>query len=191
MKRTILYLLALLIYCISAVAQTPAQNINVADNIYVYRNDGNFNAFYAGEVDSLVYSTKDLKGIEHTDVIVQEIWTPDSVYRIPLSVIDSISVNKPEIKYNRKVKKLSPDYVPYIKSTDGMQISFSNELPHSLRINKGDILLSENFDNLFENGFAGRVVSIDSNDNSLEVKWEKGELTDIYAENLSVVYYTV
>ncbi len=142
---------------------------SVTDNIYIYRNDGKFNAFTAGEVESLAYSKKDLNGVEHPDVVVQEIWTADSVYRIPLAVIDSVSVVTPEVKYAPKVKKLSPDYLPYIKSTGDMSITFSNELPHSLRVNKGDILVYEDFDHLFENGFAGRVASMNSTDTSMEV----------------------
>lgn len=175
----------MLICCLSAMAQS------VTDNIYIYRNDGKFNAFTAGEVESLAYSKKDLNGVEHPDVVVQEIWTADSVYRIPLAVIDSVSVVTPEVKYAPKVKKLSPDYLPYIKSTGDMSITFSNELPHSLRVNKGDILVYEDFDNLFENGFAGRVASMNSTDNSIEVTCEAVELTDIYEENISVGYYTV
>lgn len=111
MKYRILNIAVLLICCISAMAQA------VPDNLYIYRNDGKFNAFYPNEIDSITYSKKDLNGVEYPDAVVQEIWTADSVYRIPLSVIDSISVATPEIMYAPKVKKLSPDYLPYIKKS--------------------------------------------------------------------------
>ena len=175
----------LLISCLSATAQA------ITDNLYIYRNDGKFNAFYPNEIDSITYSNKDLNGIVHSDAVVQEIWTVDSVYRIPLSVIDSISVANPEIKYAPKVKKLSSDYLPYIKKVDGFNISFSNDLPHSLRINKGDILLYEGFDELFENGFAGKVVSMANSGSNLDVLCESVTLPEIYDQYISVGNYVL
>lgn len=185
MKHRILNMVVLLICCLSATAQA------VTDNLYIYRNDGKFNAFYPNEIDSITYSNKDLNGVEYADAVVQEIWTADSVYRIPLSVIDSISVATPEVKYAPKVKKLSPDYLPYIKKVDGLSISFSNDLPHALRINKGDILLYEGFDNLFENGFAGKVASMSNSGNNLDVSCEAVTLPEIYDRYISVGNYVL
>lgn len=158
---------------------------NSANDIYVYRNDGNFNAFFSDEVDSLVYSNKDLNGIEHTKAVVQEIWTADSVYRIPLSAIDSISVTRPETRYKSSVKKLSPDYLPYIESVDSLTISFSKNLPYKLRINKGDILIYEGFEAPFEQGFAGRIKSIQTG-TSIVASCETVELTDIYDQYVAL-----
>lgn len=185
MKHRILNMVVLLISCLSATAQA------VTDNLYIYRNDGKFNAFYPNEIDSITYSNKDLNGVEYPDAVVQEIWTADSVYRIPLSVIDSISVATPEVKYAPKVKKLSPDYLPYIKKVDGFNISFSNDLPHSLRINNGDILLYEGFDELFENGFAGKVASMSNSGSTLEVSCEAVTLPEIYDQYISVGNYVL
>ena len=185
MKYRILNIAVLLICCISAMAQA------VTDNLYIYRNDGKFNAFYPNEIDSITYSKKDLNGVEYPDAVVQEIWTADSVYRIPLSVIDSISVATPEIMYAPKVKKLSPDYLPYIKKVDGLNISLSNDLPHALRINKGDILLYEGFDDLFVDGFAGKVVSMSNSGVNLDIVCEAVTLPEIYDQYISVGNYVL
>lgn len=185
MRRRLLYALLTMLCCLSAGANT------FSDDIYIYRNDGKFNAFLAHEVDSLVYSKKDLKGAEYAEPVVQEVWTADSVYRIPLSVIDSISVSVPQTEYAPKVKRLSPDYLPYINGVDGMTIKVSNDLPYSLRINKGDILLYEGFDDLFPSGFAGKVSSIKSTGNSLDVVCEPAELTEIYDRYVAVGDYVV
>ena len=50
--------------------------------------------FYKTDVDSICYSKIDLFGEEKNDYIIQEIWMGDSVCRIPLSLIDSISYTK-------------------------------------------------------------------------------------------------
>lgn len=154
-------------------------------NIYIYRNDGKFSAFLSSEVDSLRYSRIDLDGIEHENNVIQEIWTPDSVYRIPLSVIDSISVVIPEIKYAPKVKHLNPDYTPYIKHVDDYNIDFALDMPYNLRINTGDILFYDKFDDIFPDGFAGRVISV-TNNNLLNVRCEPVDLGDIYEQYIAV-----
>lgn len=184
-KHILLFSLLLLISGLHIMAQS-----NSASDIYVYRNDGKFNAFFADEVDSLAYSNKDLNGIEHPKAVVQEIWTADSVYRIPLSVIDSISATRPETRYKPSVKKLSPDYLPYIESVDSLTISFSKDLPFKLRINKGDILLYEGFEAPFEHGFIGRIKSMQTG-TSIVATCETVELTDVYYQYVALGESTV
>lgn len=185
MRYKLLYILVGVLSVLSAAAQS------VTENIYIYRNDGKFNAFLSHEVDSLVYSNRDLKGNEYPEAVVQEVWTADSVYRIPLAVIDSISVTAPVTEYSPKVKKLDSGYLPYVKAVYGMAIRFSNDLPHSLRINKGDILLYEGFDEIFESGFAGKVTSISNTGELLEVVCAPVEITEIYDRFVAVGDYVV
>ena len=42
---------------------------------YVYRNDGQFNAFFHTEIDSIVCSPIDLDSVCHDYDVVQEFWT--------------------------------------------------------------------------------------------------------------------
>ena len=185
MKSKLLAFILILTSYSNAVSQIDGENI------YVYRNDGRFNAFSSNEVDSIRYSNVDLSGEVHPDVIVQEICTSDSIYRIPLSVIDSISIKEPITKYADRVIILNPDYKPYVESVDGMTIHFSNSLPHSKRIARGDILFYDESDDTFPYGFAGKVVSIVSNDDILSVSCEKAALTDIFEEYVAVGDYYV
>lgn len=83
MRRLIASLLLLAGFLCGASAQHNA--------MFVYRNDGVINAFLKSDVDSLVCSQIDVDSLLHSDYVVQEIWTADSVYRIPLENIDSIS----------------------------------------------------------------------------------------------------
>jgi hypothetical protein len=73
-----------------------AQSSDNQRAIYIFRNDGDFNAFLNMDVDSITYSKVDLNGFEHSTVVVKEIWTPDSLYRIPLAAIDSINFSAPD-----------------------------------------------------------------------------------------------
>lgn len=82
MKRLILTLSLL----VTAIAGALAQN----DAMYIYRNDGTFNAFLKNDVDSVAYSHYDADGVYCNDWMVQIVYTPDSVYRISLAAIDSV-----------------------------------------------------------------------------------------------------
>ena len=82
MKRLIASILILTGFLCGAKAQNDA--------MFVYRNDGSINAFLKSDIDSMVCSQIDLDSLMHSDYVVQEIWTADSIYRIPLAVIDSI-----------------------------------------------------------------------------------------------------
>ncbi len=87
MKRYLLYLL-LFAACICG-----ATSLN--DFMYVYRNDGVTNAFPKADVSSIMHSHIGLDGVYHREHVVQEVYTPDSVYRIPIESIDSISFVTP------------------------------------------------------------------------------------------------
>lgn len=63
---------------------------SIGEAFYIYRNDGEFNAFFRDEVDSIAYSDYDIDSIRHTNFVVQDVFTEDSIYRIPLAAIDSV-----------------------------------------------------------------------------------------------------
>ncbi len=65
-------------------------SIQAQDALYIYRNDGSFNGFLYNEIDSIVYSKFDVDSILQSNYVVQEVWTVDSVYRIPLTTIVSL-----------------------------------------------------------------------------------------------------
>lgn len=136
-------------------------NVQAQDAIYVYRNDGSFNAFFNDEIISMQCSQLDLDGREHQDYVVQEVLTADSLYRIPLEAIDSISFVKPENKMKNDVRHLDA-LLTYINKVDGRTITFLPSMPAELRPAVGDVLIYDRFDcDLLPTGFAGRVESMD------------------------------
>ena len=102
--------------------------------IYNYRNDGDFNAWMNIDVEKITYSCSGLDGVEHDDIVVQEVWTPDSVYRIPISAIDSIGFRAPKIEYQDNVFHITEAHLPYIISVDDNSIIEVSEVNKNVNI---------------------------------------------------------
>lgn len=62
--------------------------------INIYRTDGDVITFLKANIDSIRWSHIGIDSILYKDYVIQEIWTSDSVYRIPLADIDSISLKR-------------------------------------------------------------------------------------------------
>lgn len=91
------------------LAALPIQAQTENQAFYIYQNDGHFDGFFYDEIEKMSFSFLDTLGVEHDEIVSQEIFTADSVYRIMLSAIDSIGFVQPETKYGPQV---------YIKDKD-------------------------------------------------------------------------
>ena len=140
----------------SAMAQDPA--------MYVYRNDGRMNAFLMSQVDSMSYSTIGIDGIRYATPVVQEIWTKDSLYRIPISVIDSISYQTPEPIIKNGVFIIDETNVSYVVGVDfeTMKITFSTGTPTNQRPKQGQVIFCDLEEEPFPMGFSGRVTNVET-----------------------------
>ena len=118
------------------------------DAFYIYRNDGDFNGFFFDEVIRMGYSKVDPQGVEHEEYVIQEIETADSLYRIPLCVIDSIGFQQPEIKINPRVRIVEQcGLTPYMSGVSvddeqGMVGFYLHNPPADLEPKVGDIYIS-------------------------------------------------
>lgn len=169
-----------LVILLAAVALSGvAQKIDEA--FYIYRNDGQFNAFFRDEVISIEYSYEDAEGNHYDEIVSQIINTTDSAYIIPLAVIDSISFIKPQTKYKDDVVQMK-SLLPYVESADGLILKLSSTIPSYLIPKVGDVLLYEEFDrDIFPDGFGGRVAQI----NGLQVVCDSVCCEDVYEEIVS------
>ena len=150
MKRISFLLLFTLSFFVQAFAQ---------EAFYIYRNDNDFDGFFYDQVQSIGYSKTAVDGTEFDAYVVMEILTADSLYRIPLEFIDSISFVQPEIKFNPKLRNMdNEDMLPYLVGRDGLKLIFSPDLPADIQPHKDDVLVSFDYDK-FEEGYAGRVTS--------------------------------
>ena len=89
--------LSLILLFAAVTLSGMAQSIGEA--FYIYRNDGQFNAFFRDEVLSIEYSNYDVDSVYYDEVVTQVVNTADSVYKIPLAAIDSVGFVQPETKY--------------------------------------------------------------------------------------------
>ena len=145
-----------------------------------YCNDGDFNIFLNSEIDSITYSRFDLDSIEYEDIVVQEVWTPDSVYRIPLSSIDSIGFQLPKPKYSEETFPIMDDMLSYIVAVDSLNITFSSSTPKDMLPSLGNILVSNTWESPMEDGFAGRVIDKRETAAGIEYVCEQVGLKDIF-----------
>ena len=148
---------------------------NVGDVFYIYRNDGHINGFIASEVQSLAYSYEDEDGNLYDEIVTQIVTTADSVYKIPLAVIDSVSFVTPKTEYQPDAIVISNELMSYVESCDGMTIVLSSSTPSSLIPKVGDKLVTVEMNDKFPIGFAGKVVKVSGK----EVTCEAVNLEDV------------
>ena len=169
MKR--LYIIILLAaVTLSGMAQT------IGEAFYIYRNDGQINGFLRWEVDSIGFSNYDSDSIEYNEIVTQVVYTADSIYRIPLAVIDSVGFVTPETKYKPGVINLSDQLMPYVTACDSLTITFSSSIPPALMPKVGDKLMTLEMNDYFPAAFAGEVSSIEEN----KVVCSRVSLEDIF-----------
>lgn len=184
MKR-VLFVCMLITLAVAGIAQESDSDV-----MYIYRNDGDFNAFFFSEVDSITYSNYGADGIAHEDIDVQVIWTKDSVYRIPVEVIDSITFQAPDPVYQSDVVIMTKEWLEHIVAVEDMQIMFAPTITQIWTPILGVVLYYGDFDEIFPNGFAGRVSNIDVQGNYI-VTCETVSLDEIWEELIVAASFDV
>lgn len=184
--KTNRYILSLLLLVVSVFNLTPANAQQNQYAIYNYRNDGDFNAWLNIDVDSITYSCIDTFGVEHDDVVVQEVWTPDSVYRIPINAIDSLAFRAPKTVIKSDVFIIREIHVPYTLDVDSLSLLFDSSIPASMLPSIGQVVVSETFDGVYEEGFVGKVIKINNLGSTIEIICEDATLFDIYDQLIAV-----
>lgn len=165
MKKTFTLLSLLITMLVEAVAQNDA--------MFVYCNDGAINGFLKSDIDSIRYSNFDVDSVLHKEYVVQEVWTVDSVYRIPLAAIDSVSFVTPPTVYKEGVIKMGEELVQYVISADSLTLQLKPDTPTSLIPQTDDLLVLLEGCEVLPNGFAGKVKSINTQNNYIEVVCEQ------------------
>jgi formylglycine-generating enzyme required for sulfatase activity len=165
--KKIAYILSLLVLLVSSISLSAQESEQYA--IFNYRNDGKFNAFLNINIDSITFSCIDTLGVEHEDIVVQEVWTPDSLYRIPLSAIDSLGFRAPETKMRDGLFYIREYHANNTLSVDSLTIYFNTTIhPDSLPA-VDQAIVSMTYQTPFEDGFIGRVKEINHYGDRIEV----------------------
>ena len=177
--RTLLYILTAVL---SAMPFHTVSAQTSQDALYIFRNDGKFNAFFYGDIDHIAYSMVDTLGKKQKDYVVQEIYALDSVWRIPISAIDSVAFVTPKTVYKKDVVRPDKSISKYIIASDTINwIRLSKNTPEKLIPKKGDKLLIEEPSKYIPNGFGGKVTSVTTTSTgNYTVKTSALQLTDVY-----------
>lgn len=184
MKRhTFIYIAAVLalftIHC--SLFTTAAHAQETQDALYIYRNDGKFHGFFYSDIVRIAYSNIDTLGIEHDDIVVQEIYALDSVFRIPITAIDSVAFVTPETKYRPDVVTPKSNLWDYVIASDSMStFTLSASTPQSLIPKKGDKLANASETPYLPYGMLGQVASVTNNGSGIVVKCERIDLTELF-----------
>lgn len=172
MKKVFMILTLLFVVVAGAMAQNDA--------MYVYRNDGEFNAFLKSDVDSMRYSHLDADSVFHDDWQMQEFFTADSIYRIPLAAIDSVSFVTPSMEYKSDVKLVEDNLLKYLIAHTDKTLTFSLNVPTGLLPSVGDVVVFDKYEEPIPEGFYGRYVSRKSTSDGIECLFEEVGLEEIY-----------
>jgi hypothetical protein len=167
---------------LSVLGIQSAQAQAVQDALYIYRNDGGFNAFFFDDIERFEYSNIDTLGIEHDEMVVQEVYALDTLYRIPLSAIDSIGFVTPETIFKKDVAHTSTSEMwNYVVGSDSSTVLLlSDNTPKTLIPKVGDKIVTTDSRDYLPGGFYGRVNRVDDIAGSTLVICEIPELTDLF-----------
>lgn len=143
-------------------APSSGSTPSVNKSSYIYRNDGDFNAFFHEEINSITYSTIGVKGTNFENIATQVVTTADKVYYIPLAAIESIRFDAPETIINNKVFPLTANHNNYIIYSNDEEFCMHSSAPKSLQPAVGSIVVCSYDCMSFPNGYLGRVDKIET-----------------------------
>lgn len=179
MKRYTFIILAALLGMLSKPIQ--AQQKNDQNALYIFRNDGGFNAFFFADIQRIDYSRVDTLGVRQDDYVVQEIYALDSVFRIPISAIDSVSFVTPKNVLKKDVicpDRTLTDYIIASDSTSWFRLSLST--PEGIIPKVGDKILIEEPVAFLPDGFSGKVTHVTQEDEGYLVETDAVAILDLY-----------
>ena len=181
LKYTLAFAAAILFFLPVQAQQKSDQNA-----LYIFRNDGGFNAFFFADIERIEYSKIDTLGVEQNDYVVQEIYALDSIFRIPVSAIDSVAFVTP--KNIVKADVICPDksMTDYIVASDSVSwFRLSASASSSVIPKVGDKLLIEGSSDYLPNGFSGKVTKITNGSDGYRVDTEELGLLDLFDRFIS------
>ncbi len=130
------------------------------DVMYVYHKDGDINTFLRHKITEFYYSFEDEEGVVHDEPVLQCIVMNDSLCKLPLANIDSISFITPSTIYQPDVIRMEENLFSYVEKCDSLTLTFASNIPASLLPKVGDKLLSEETGDNLPFGFMGRVKKV-------------------------------
>ena len=179
MKR---YTLLILATVLSMLGIQTASAQQTQDALYIYRNDGGFNGFFFSDIERIEYSKVDTLGVEHDDYVVQEVYALDSLIRIPLTAIDSVTFVTPETIYKKDVVHTTEsDLWNYVIGSDSIKmLILASNTPAAMIPKTGDKIVTTKSRDFLPGGFYGLVQSVQNGAQGIIVNCEVPPFTDLF-----------
>ena len=115
-----------------------AQQPQTGDMIYVYQKNGSILPFMRSEISEFCYSFEDEDSVTHEEPVMQCIVMEDSIIRIPIENIDSVSFVTPATVYQPDVVRIELGLMDYVERSDSLTIHFAANTPATLLPKVGD-----------------------------------------------------
>lgn len=202
--KTMRLLLSVLLAMVCTSQICAQEEVEYGDAYYIYRNDGDFNGFFYDRVQEMRFSKVGIDSIEYDEFVVQEVVTPDSIYRIPLAAIDSVCFVQPEVIFNPRFHYLDQEgfneYVLGIawRQNEGMEKSVNDiivrsDIPEAMLPKIGDTVMGLDrtvyryYEWSTEGGTGGKVTGIDREGDKLYIRLTPLEgLSDVFTQFIGV-----
>lgn len=180
MKKVLLFILSIVLTC----------SLKAQDHVVIYRNDGQINLFLKDEIDSISSSPIGLDGaiVHSKDHIVQEIHTRDSIYRIPLANIDSISSVVPESKLRNNVITYDNGITPFVTKLEQKSFVLLSITPKQYIPNVGDVVATTFDCEGFPDGLIARIEMVKVTDQGYVCTYSQASIDDLYEQIFYVGY---
>lgn len=173
MKRRLYLIILMALMAVAGFAQEQPQT---GDMIYVYLKGGDILPFLRTEITEFYYSFEDEEGVTHEEPVMQWIVLEDSICKVPLANIDSISFVTPATVYQPGVIRLEQELMPYVEKCDSLTIFFAANTPANLLPKVGDKLVTTVQNEQFPIGFIGVVRNVEGT----TVECDAVELEEIF-----------
>ena len=179
MKRYALLVLAAVLSMLGIQTASAQQK---QDALYIYRNDGGFNGFFFADIERIEYSKIDTLGVEQDDYVVQEVYALDTLYRIPLNVIDSVTFVTPETIYKKDVAHTTEsDLWNYVIGSDSVKmLLLAKNTPTAMIPKAGDKIVTTKSRNYLPGGFYGLVQNVTNGANGITINCEVPPFTELF-----------
>lgn len=178
MKRCALFLYVIVgLLC----AVSTAQAADVQNPMIVYRNDGQFNAFSANDVDSITFSNISVDSVACSSVVTQIFWSGGVPFPVPVEVTDSVAFTAPANRLQPGVTELSGELMAHLlRCEDDYNLIFDTSLPQNLIPRSGDRLVTLDMTDKLPIGFIGEVNTVESTPDHILVACDEIGLSDVY-----------
>ena len=176
--KNLLHLHIIVLLLVTTVTTTLAQTSQ--GEMWVYRNDGHTEGFRCALIDSITCSRINIDNTPADNFVVQEIWTRDSVCRIPLAAIDSVAFTTPSAVCKPGIYVFAKEFLDYVIEVDSLTIVVGSDCPQALLPAVGDSIAFTSQRTDLPQAFCGIVESVQGGTGAISISCCNVAATEVF-----------